>query len=446
VWLRAAHHCFNNYDLGIYSQGLANLSLATPNPWLSGRQIHLFADHFDPILAVAKPLVPLLGVPWAGLFTEALFVAAACLPLLWLGLKGQLDRRAALLLSAMLLFNSSTMDALGFPIHPTTWAVLPWVLLGVSIHLRRPAAVLLSLALLFACKEEFPFVGVVLGGALLLERGNRRLGLAVLGISAAWILVAFGLRPALLGPTYPYAEGLFSGLRDAPLDWLRQRLTVKAMWPRLGSMLVVFLPLALWCARARVRPSPLLLSLLLPPLAIRFLGMAWHHHYGAVLMAGAVVAFLPVAASSRPPGWVVAATALLLVTTNGIALNAVPRTLLPQAAVSFPAKCPAEPERLRRVDEALRLVRSTPGSALLEGNLLPSIADRSEIYMVGGPVPGNQKFDLVAVEKPPRGDTWPLAPDRMSALIDAWRSTPGAQVLADDEYVFVARGSFELSR
>ncbi|HEY1088916.1 MAG TPA: hypothetical protein VGE37_14530, partial [Archangium sp.] len=70
IWLRASAFGFSNYDLGIYSQALARLAIDPPNPWLSGRQIHVFNDHFDPILFLVAPFTRLFPAAQVGLAME----------------------------------------------------------------------------------------------------------------------------------------------------------------------------------------------------------------------------------------------------------------------------------------------------------------------------------------------------------------------------------------
>ena len=84
VWLRAARYCYSNYDFGIYVQALARLSPSDLNPWLSGRQIHIFNDHFDPVLLLVQPLADVLPPFQAGLLAEALLGLLAVGPALWL--------------------------------------------------------------------------------------------------------------------------------------------------------------------------------------------------------------------------------------------------------------------------------------------------------------------------------------------------------------------------
>lgn len=443
VWHQAARYCFTHYDLGIYTQALARLSLSDPNPWLSARQVHIFNDHFDPVLWLARPLREILPPVQAGLLAEALFVLLSVVPLLWLHARGLLDRASTALLCALLLLNSSAVDAVAFPIHPTTWAVLPWTLLAVAYCLRRQGAMLVALLLLFACKEEFPLVGLMLAAGLWL-RGERRLALSVFAVSAAWLAFVFFVRPWWLGPTVDYRSRLLPLPGQDWWDYLRTRF---APWHlrRMGSMLVVFIPMAVWAWREKWKPDLAWLLMLLPMLGVRLAGMAWRDQYGAPLLAAAALAFLPLLLTRRPPAWVLASTALLLVTTNEVNFRDALRTL--RTPESFPRHCPENAERLASIQRGLDLLASRPeGRALLGGNLVADLVTRDEVYAVGGPQPeGALVYDWVLVEKPPAGNILPVTHERMAQLIDLWRAEPGTEVLLDDAHVFLARGRFTTS-
>lgn len=440
VWLRAARYCYSNYDFGIYVQALARLSLKDLNPWLSGRQLHIFNDHFDPVLLLVQPLAEVLPPFQAGLLAEALLVLLAVVPVLWLHATRRLGSAATLLLCAMLLLNSSVVDALSYPIHPTTWSVLPWVWLGVALHLRRPWLLLASLVLLFSCKEEFPFVGVVLAVGLWV-RGERRLAVQVGVLSVAWLAFVFFARPWLFGQTQGYGSGLLIGLKEAPGAYVLKRLTAKGMASRLGSMVLLFVPVAVWAWRERLKPDWLLLALLLPMLGIRFLGMTWRLHYGAPVMAAALMVLLPLLAARRVPGWVLLATGVLLVTTNETNLRNAVRTL---RGGDFPAHCPADPARLASVRKGVDFIAQAPeGKVLLGGNLLAHLGARDELYTVGGLQPPDaHAYTYVLVEKPPHGDPYPATRERLEELLTLWRAQPGTEVLMDDGWVFLARGRF----
>lgn len=442
VWIRVAQYCYAHYDLGIYTQALARLSLSEPNPWLTGRQLFIFNDHFDPVLFLALPLGTVLAQPWPGLVAEALWVFLSGAPLLGLYARGRLGGGATVLGCAVLWLNSGVVGAVNYPIHPTTWAVFPLVWLGVALHAGWRRTALVALVLLFACKEEFPFVGVMLTAGLWL-RGDRRFSLQVGAVTAVWLLVAFVVRPWWLGPTMGYGAGLFVGLREAPLDWVSQRLMAPGMISRLGTLLLLFVPLSLWAWRERRGPDGMVLSLLLPMLAIRFLGKIWGHHYLAVVMAGAFVAFLPLLASRRLPAWVALATGVLLVSTNENPLRANLRLLAHPEL--YPVTCPALPERLAGVGRALEFLRThSEGKALVSGHLLAHLTARDEVYTVGGLQPEDERhaYRYVLVEKPPHGDAYPTSQERIGELLPVWRASPDTQVLTDDAFIFLARGRF----
>lgn len=444
VWLQAAQVCFPNFDLGIYSQAVARLSLAEPNPWISARQVFIFNDHFDPILWVAHPLARIIPPMWAALVVEALFVLLTVAPLLWLHLKGLLSRNALVLLAALLLLSPSMVEAMKFPVHPTTWSVLPWVLTGLAFHLRRQGLLLASLVLLFACKEEFAFGGVMLTLALFL-RGERRLATFVGALSLAWLAWVYGLRPWLLGPTVDYTFRLRQGMDGGWFHYLSLRLAPPHV-SRIGTLTLLFVPLGVWAWRERLRPDWTWLLVLLPMLGIRFLAMAWRFHYGVSVVVAALMGFLPVLRTRSPPWWVIASTSVVLLASNEPNLRKLTSTLVsPQTS---PRHCPRTPERLASLSRGVdMLTQHREGSALLSSNLVALLADRSEIYAVGGPQPDEGRVhEWVLVEKPPHGDVWPLTSTRVLELIDVWRTDASTQVIIDDENVFMARGRFTAHR
>ncbi|MCP3144638.1 DUF2079 domain-containing protein [Pyxidicoccus xibeiensis] len=441
MWLQSLHGCFSHYDLGIYVQALARLSFDDPNPWLSARQVKIFNDHFDPILWLARPLVSVLSPMWAALVAEALFVLLSMAPLLWLHVKGRLDRRATALLCAVLLLGPSALDAIMFPVHPTTWSMLPWVLLGVAWHLRKNGLLLVSLVLLFACKEEFPFAGIMLAVALWL-RGDRRLAVGVLVLSVAWLGLVNVWRPYWMGPTIDYNERLRRGLAEGPVPFLLDRFSPRQL-SRIGTLMLLFLPLSIWAWRERLKPDWRWMLVLLPMLGIRFLGMAWRHQYGAPLVTAAVMGLLPIFfARRRIPAWVLVTTGVLLVTTNESNIKQLRLTFASPS--TYPQMCPGNPERLAGVQRGVDyLLTHREGRALLGGNLVTPLATRDELYTIGGPQPENTLvYDYVLVEKPPLGNIQPVPPERIAELISVWRAQEGTEVIIDDAHIFLAKGRF----
>jgi hypothetical protein len=428
TFLRAQRFCFSNFDLGIYSQALAHLSWRTPNPWLSGRQLFLFNDHLDPVLALVAPFTRLAPAVQVGLVAESLFMVLALLPLLVLARAGRLSRRAWWLLGSLQALHVGVTHALGFPFHPTTWAALPMAALGAALLLERHGWALAWLVVLLTCKEEFPFVGLALGAGLLVA-GPRRLGAAMLVTSGLWLLGVYGVRPYVLGPVMAYAA--------QPFDPNVSRLSPKAL-QGFGDLVVALVPVSVWLGVQRApAPRAWLLALPLAPLlGIRFLSAAWGDHYGAVVTSCAVMVLAALLAGREVPRWLLAVTVALVLVGNERPLRALWADLRADVASQSPG-CATMPGRVEAVRSALELARALPGPLLVGGNLLPWLAERGDVFAVDGPAPAQLNPATILLEKPPRGDRWAVTNERSLAVIAEARAK-AVRVLQDDAFVFLA--------
>jgi hypothetical protein len=454
IWLRAKSFGFSNYDLGIYSQALARLAIDPPNPWLSGRQIHVFNDHFDPILFVVTPFTRLFPAAQVGIAMEAGCALLALGALAWLAWNGRLGLRALWLLGGLLTFSPGVTQALGFPFHPTTWAMTPMAWLLAAALLERWRVLIVALIILLACKEEFPFVGLALVPYLWF-RAPRRITWSVLGLSAAWGLFALVLRPRLLGDVMPYASQPFRGLEEGVGAFFATRFSGKAL-AGMGELIVAFIP-ALWLTRsvraesrttdplatpgdARVldsaRTDRWLFATLLPMLGIRFLSVAWRDHYGAVVVSAGVLALAGLLGRKPIPLWALISTLVLLLAGNELLLRRDLRAVTGQHGWGASAGCTDQPGRTQSIRAALERMRSEPGPLFVSGNLLPWLAERDDVYAFGGPQPASLTPRVVLLEKPPCGDTWAQSLDERQATLETYRT---AEVLLDDEHVFAAR-------
>ena len=428
VALAARAYCYHHEDLGIYTQALAQLSWHDLNPFLSGRQLRVFNDHVDPILVLGAPLAHVMP-PWrAALLVEAIFVSAAAVPLVWLARAWSLKPWLVALLSALLLLEPAVVQAVRFPVHPTTWAMAPMMFVVACLLLERWRLLAIALLLLFACKEEFPFCGALLG--VLLWRRTR----LVLAVSVGWVALAFALRPLVLGDTSGYGASLVAGFLEAPAA----RFTTSRLRHGLFDFVVPFAPLVVWCVWKRRPFNVSLFALAVPLLAIRFLGMAWAFHYLAPLVPLAVglVAFA-LRDAERPPWWLVAAP---LVALAGFDAGTV-RFLITRTGASHlagPRFCPADPERLHALDSA---VAAIDGPSLVSANLFAQLAPRTDVYAVGGFQPDGIPIRYVLIEKGELGDPYPLLRTQVAAVIDEAR-TQASRIMVDDARLFFAEGDF----
>ena len=428
VWIRTALHLYHNYDLGIFAQALHSIRPGDLNPFLPALDLRLFCDHFDPILVLVAPLGWLLEPAFAALAVEHALVLLAPLPILLLCRKNPEDTPFACLATTYLLFNRGILSALAFPVHPTTWAAFFVVAVGVCAIARRWAWLALAAILLMACKEEFPFAVLMLGLAL---GGQRRFRIAavLVGLAAGWLILAFGVRPWLLGATHGYASRVLSPLLADPVATVWERLRGLGEAKRLFQCLVPLLPAGLWLGWRRTPLHWPILVAALPLLAIRFLDGAWRFHYLAPVAPLFLLALWRPKATRLPWGCAVLGI-LITFLSSGNPLR---------KGVSAYAAIPELRGARRMAIEQARahLLDRPEGRALVEGNLVPLLARRADVFQIGGVQPA-QPYRFFLAEKPPCGDPWPLAHSDIERITDEWRTDARATVLQDDAHVFLA--------
>lgn len=437
TWLRAHAFGFSNYDFGIYSQAISRLALDPPNPWLSGRQLFLFNDHFDPILFLTVPFAKVLPGAEVGLGFEALAALSSLLALGWLMNEGRLSLRAGWLLGGLLALGVGVTQALGFPVHPTTWAMAPMAWLLAALLLERWSVAMVALVLLFACKEEFPFVGLALA-PYLFTRAPRRVAWAMTGLSLAWAVFAFVLRPRWFGDVMPYTSVPFRGAERGVLEFFAMRLSPGVL-AGLGDLVVAFVPVAAWLAWTRQAPRRELLLVLAPLLGVRFFAMAWRDHYGAVVVAAAVLVVAALLDGRTPPGWVLISTFALLIITNEQPLRRTVKALRGVQGWAASTGCSDPPGRVEAIARGLAAVRHAPGPLFVSGNLLPWLAERDDVYAFGGPQPSTLAPRTVLLERPPCGDTWAMSLADREALYAAWKGNPRAVPLVVEDAVLAVQ-------
>jgi uncharacterized membrane protein len=431
-------YCAEHYDFGIYVQAIARFSWGDLNPWLSARGLRIFNDHFDPLLLAA--VIPRLALPphWAGFASEQLFVLGSTLPIAWLWRKGGLGGWDALLCCALLLFSIGTLDAVLFPIHPTTWSLFPAALLGVAWARKSFPGVLVASALFFACKEEHVFCGPLIALALWLG-GQRRAAWGVGALALGWGLFAFALRPLLWGSTTAYFSQVVATFRAHPVEALEASVRAPQL-RRLGTLLLPFVPLAGWATWARRLPPWPLWVATAPLLASRFLLGKWHFQYGPPLVGLWVAALIPALSGARLPRWVVWIALMVLASSSQSLIRPALSRLLPSA----PAACPADPQRLADIRAGLAFLEQHPEGAAWVGNtLVAAAARREEIYsFTSSERLSSLPYRYLLIEKPPTGYFWPLSDEEASRRLAEYLARPGTSVVMDTRYVVLAEGDF----
>ena len=427
-------YCFNNYDLGIYAQALSLISLEDLNPFLSTRGIRLFNDHFDPILFLFAPFREFVRPDLLAIRVEMLAVFLASVAPLWLWRQGVVGRIQALVAFFIILFSPMTLRAVFFPAHPGTWSLAPLAWFFAFLYVDKRRLAFLMFIFVFACKEEYPVMGVGIA-LMLLYQGRKRLGLWTLVLSLSWGLGVFVLRPVFLGKSDFYTSAMITGRGLSGSDVLRFWLA------GVQALVMVFGPWMLLYSWDKLRKdlfdrrSPIWLAItaVVILLLIRLVGGYWENHRMAALTIPAAFMLLGGTKTEVISGWRTKCSMLMCI---GIIWPAVEQGGRSWRARPFKAHCPSEIARVNSISGALGHLESMHATDVLAiGNLVPRIALLPGVEQVGAS--RNKDFNFFLVEKSPYRNTWPLSQEEFSEVERTWRQRSDVVVLRDDQYVLL---------
>ena len=461
------NHCHPYNDLGIYGEALRLIDWNHLNPFIPGRFIHIFNDHFDPILIPFSFFERWIPGPILGVTIEWLTVALCWFPIRHLYLQQKINLNTAIFSYAFIILNHAMVDALFRPFHPTTWACLPLLCTLCFYLLENYRAMIVSLLVLFSCREEFPLVGITLGLVLLIDK-KWFWSMVTLMISIAWTLFAFKIRPSFFeGNFSDYGGGLLHNFLSDPLAQLKSIFQIGTIRMFLARTIPLLLLLKIVNVKKYARHILLAFIIGAPIFGIRFAANAWAAHYGTAPVILFWFMMLPalnesLASENNPlQGWRIKTAwgLLLIIFLSPVVKNTWDNWLAWDGYEFGHKQCLNKTDRLQEIEKAEAWVaQSHHRKVLLSNNLvatemnishllLPREDERlMEFYSVGGASTEHPlDYEVVLVEKPPSGDSWPIGNERTNALIEIWRKS-GLHVITDNNFLFLAEGVIKDAR
>ncbi|UCC99585.1 MAG: DUF2079 domain-containing protein [Phycisphaerales bacterium] len=186
------------FDLGNWDQIMWSMLHGRPF-WITqyANTTNTLGGHVEFILLLLFPLYGLHPGPETLLVFQPLLVALGALPVYWLAEERLRSQVAGLIFAAVYLLYPALQSAVAFDFHGLTVAVpfLTYALWAMYTRRYRLFAVMAILAM--TCKEDIPLLVLMMGLYILLMQRNPRVGLATVGVSAAWFVIAnFVIVPA----------------------------------------------------------------------------------------------------------------------------------------------------------------------------------------------------------------------------------------------------------
>jgi len=207
----------NTQDMAIHEQAVYNTLhgrfLSYSTDWrYCGRELCRFADHFEPALLVFVPLYLIWPTPLWFLVVQSGTLAAGAVA------ASKIARRFYCMAPAGVAFAAAYLSQRGlheaamreFHIGVLAAPLIMWAIwLAMEKRLAASAAVFV---LAMACKESIPAT-VFMAGLFLAWRGQRRFGLGIAAVAAAWALIANGIIIPRCSPT---GHSLYAGILSDP--------------------------------------------------------------------------------------------------------------------------------------------------------------------------------------------------------------------------------------
>ena len=445
--VRALFYGHRTYDLGIYAEALSKLSLSNLNPFIYSRLVHIFNDHFDPILLLVAPLAKIIRPDLAGIIAESVFILTAAFLLLKFLNHKKFDYSILIFSGFYILFNNGTAFAVIYPIHPTTWAVLPVIIMGIGYMQNKFNIFILGLIFLYTCKEEFPFAGIM-ASLCFYWRKEWGKGTAVGLLSLIWILFVFKLRPLLFeGEIVDYSSHVLKPMINDPLT---------TIWKSLSHLysiqnLFIGLPLVYLLIRNKqIKLDLFFLMMAIPLWLTKLFSMKWLFQYMSVISAFFLIFVLCNVRNLVLKKKEIWALFVFLLAINGITIA----KYWEYNPISYKWELFNFKEHLERknqIDRAIQLLKeSEPGVILAQDNFVPSLGEFGRVYMLyKRTFKWKKEFNYFLVEQSPfggytKGGSFGLLYESIKHIIDNMRSKKDIEVLIDNKYVFLAKGKIEM--
>jgi hypothetical protein len=206
---RLNNFCIHTQDFGIYQEAIYRLSngFKDLNPYILVRNIHIFADHFDPIILLPALIINIFGESGQSLliFEWFIYILTGLFLYRYL-LKNKIKHPVFWMY--LYLFSRGILQAINYPIHPLTWSILPVMFLIFNFESQSSYQFIIEILLLnFIClfKEIFPILFICYSFFYFYNKDYKKFAFLFINF-ALWIIFDFIIRPKLMGAIVNYAN------------------------------------------------------------------------------------------------------------------------------------------------------------------------------------------------------------------------------------------------
>lgn len=187
-WLRHTRFGTFGFDLGIYDQAIWLMS-RFKSPFITLRGLPFWGTHANPILVLFVPFYWLGAGPIFLLIAQVASQAAGAVAVYLLARDRFESRWPAVAMAGVLLLHPTYQYLVWEFFHPDALALGPLLFAYWAARARRWNWFVVAGVLALASKEDVALAMIVLG-ALIAARGDRRIGAVTAAVAAAWFMFA----------------------------------------------------------------------------------------------------------------------------------------------------------------------------------------------------------------------------------------------------------------
>src|SRR5947209_17112602 len=198
----------------LFHQTVCNIVSDTNCTSLNG--VSRFAIHFEPILFLVSLFYLIVSGPKTLLVLQTLVVAGGAFPAFWLARLRLRNELAAVGIAILYLLYPALQQAEIFDFHAVTMTGALLLFTLYFMYTRRTPWLFVFAILSMACKEEIPVVIAMFGLWSIIFQQRWRSGLALVGLSIAWIGTTLLIYHFISPTGHPLLSSRYSYLGSSP--------------------------------------------------------------------------------------------------------------------------------------------------------------------------------------------------------------------------------------
>lgn len=444
--------CAQTVDYSIYQEAMLKIaSFKGLNPYIYVRDIHIFNDHFDPIIILMSPLIWLMGFHEASpLVVEWLWVFSS-IPVSYVLIKKNNKKNYIskfLSIAILISFSKAILSGAVFSIHPTTWLLTPSILLFYCLKKDdlKTSFFIMIFMLLFRETLVFSFFG--LGLYFLFFRKEKKYSLLLLFFSIASYFLIFKLRPYLLGDIIGYGNKIINNFENGFFNYfitslkkLDTKSIIKFFYP---FIILLFINLKNLSKKERTKDLLLIFSYLGPMIFLHLITDKFRYHYGTQ-MVGPIIGYL--IASDKFDSFFknkkFAAVIFIAIILNGFSVY---QKNLKFFVFHKEPNCYTKLDKLSHLEEVKKAFKTIKkeSSLLATGGIIPQLMNNTtRFHHIDGYSKKIDQYDYILIEKNKAGDTFPYRGDQKIKNLVKTCKEKSTKIITDNKFYSFYKGPFK---